>query len=503
VVVRHASLNLVECSIAALSGLLAIMALAQLGWMLVVMVQPGETMYGEAIVYDHAARVLRGEPLYQPLDRPPYTVAAYTPLFYWFAAALRVVVGAGFGPGRILSFVAGCTVAILVGHLVARRTRDYKAGMFAALLFFALGLATHIPWSALYKEDALGVLLGVGSVALLASGTARWRLVGSGVLAGLAVLTKQPLFAAALAGTIWLWARSRKEAVIFAAISGAVVLGTCATLEITTRGFVANAVLANLNPVTWDALRDNLGLLAHYQLGPMVAAVAYVVGKVRRHKPVQDDLLIVYWLASLLPLVGLAKVGSNYNYWLEPAATTAALATLAVWSSLRAPASHPRSLAASLPVLLLAAQVGVLAPGFERPPIWQVRAFLQNRSAGWPEFSQLVERVHNQPGEVLADSLGVVVLADRPIAFEPYLFSILYREGKWDPTALIHRVCAGEVTLLVTNVPLDTRGDEWDGYPLWAPPLRTALLQVMTLEQEQAGRYVYIPRGQCAPERDG
>ncbi len=40
--------------------------------------RPDETRYGEAILYGHAARLLRGEALYQPLDGPPYTCVLYT-----------------------------------------------------------------------------------------------------------------------------------------------------------------------------------------------------------------------------------------------------------------------------------------------------------------------------------------------------------------------------------------------------------------------------------------
>ena len=43
--------------------------------------RPVEAMYGESIIYDQAARLVRGEPLYQPLDQSPFTVAAYSRCF--------------------------------------------------------------------------------------------------------------------------------------------------------------------------------------------------------------------------------------------------------------------------------------------------------------------------------------------------------------------------------------------------------------------------------------
>jgi hypothetical protein len=148
-------------------------------------------MYGEAIIHDHAARLLRGEPLYQPLGRPPYSVAAYTPLYYGLAAGLQAVFGPGFAPGRLLSLLAGLSVVCLVASLAARRAGDRRAGWFAGLLFLALGLPgaypfsslpapypswltltyPYYPWMALYKEDVLGVALSVGAIAALLGGS--------------------------------------------------------------------------------------------------------------------------------------------------------------------------------------------------------------------------------------------------------------------------------------------------------------------------------------------
>ena len=86
--------------------------------------RPVEAMYGESIIYDQAARLVRGEPLYQPLDQSPFTVAAYTPLYYAVVAGLQMLGLPGFSPGRVASFVAGLCAAVLVWQLTWRRTAD-------------------------------------------------------------------------------------------------------------------------------------------------------------------------------------------------------------------------------------------------------------------------------------------------------------------------------------------------------------------------------------------
>jgi hypothetical protein len=188
-------------AVAVPGGLLTFIAVVQLAWSVGAIRRPYELLYGEAMVYDHAARVLRGEHLYQPLDRPPYSVAAYTPLYYWLAAGLQALVGPGFAPGPSLSLIAALATAGIVGHLAADRARDRRAGPFAALLFLALGLPAAYMWSALYRVDLVGVALSLGAIATLARGTTPRCLVLAGALAGLAFLTRQTLIASRNSGS--------------------------------------------------------------------------------------------------------------------------------------------------------------------------------------------------------------------------------------------------------------------------------------------------------------
>jgi 4-amino-4-deoxy-L-arabinose transferase-like glycosyltransferase len=288
--------------------LLGVVVLLQLIMTVGVLQFPAEVMYGEAIVFDHAARIVRGEPLYQRLDGPPYTVAAYTPLYYWLAAGLQAVFGLSFGPGRALSILAGLTATMLIGYLAARILLDRRAGVFPALLFLALGLPGGAPWYSLYKEDMLGVALAVGAVATLLSGTSRRHVLAAGLLAGLAIMTKQTLVAPTLAGGVWLWRQQRSSALLFVATSAAITLGTSVILEATTGAFLANTVFANVNPFRLEALGPNLATLALFQAAPLALAGSYVLGQRRLSGKQADRLLSLYWCASMLPLIGESQL---------------------------------------------------------------------------------------------------------------------------------------------------------------------------------------------------
>src|SRR5437660_11469289 len=110
--------------VAAVACVLCLLAADRLVRGVAAIQRPVEAMYGESIIYDQASRLVRGEALYQPLDQSPFSVAAYTPLYYTVVAGLRALGLTGFSPGRIASFAAGLTAAILVGRLATRRTAD-------------------------------------------------------------------------------------------------------------------------------------------------------------------------------------------------------------------------------------------------------------------------------------------------------------------------------------------------------------------------------------------
>src|SRR5207248_4334453 len=168
----------------------------------------------------------------------------------------------GFWPGRLLSFGAGLFAAALVCQLTWRRTRQLWPTLGAGLLFLGLGLVGPIPWFASYKEDVLGIAFALGAVSVLDGGSSRGRVITSALLAALAILTKQTLFGPALVGTIWLAFRQPRTAALFAAVVLTPVLGIALVLEPTTHAFIANAVLANVNPFGTDVLRYNLVVFA-------------------------------------------------------------------------------------------------------------------------------------------------------------------------------------------------------------------------------------------------
>jgi hypothetical protein len=324
-------------------------------------------------------------------------------------------------------------------------------------------------------------------------GIGRRRLALAGSLAALAFLTKQTFVAAGLAGALWLWRRDRRGAAVFAGTGLGLALGVCAALQQTTGAVLANAVAGNANPFSREALLTNLTLSLPLQGGPVALAGLYLIR--RRRAPSLDDLVVVYFFAAAVPLVGLAKVGSNYNYWIELAAVASVLATHGLWLDRPDPGSgrlgHGR--ATLLPWLYLAAVALVgISVGVHSRRLWP-------STAPADDLQQVVERVRAEPREVLAVPFDVVVLAGRPVLLEPYVFSIRYGQGLWDPGPLVRRICDGGVGLVVLDRPLESDPQPYHGYALWPAPVLRALRATMRPERQQAGRYLYAPGQPAAP----
>jgi hypothetical protein len=475
-----------------------------------------EREYGEAIIYAQAHRILNGDPLYQPLDQPPYTVVAYTPLYYGLAAGLQLAAGSGWVPGRVVSYIAALVTAALVGYITRRATDDVRPGLLAAVLFLALGFPGRTdPWYALYKEDLLGVALSVTAIALLISDGARRYILLSAILAALAFLTKQTFVAAALAGTICLLRRDRVRARAYIVVYLTIVLGTVTTLEVISQAFIANTVVANMVPFSTIVLEPGLRVLLQFQAGSLLIAAVCTFTRWWAGCRPQDELIYLYWACSFLPLVGLAKIGSNSNYWIELAASTAVLASIGVWEARQWP--WLRGAAAPLPACVLLTSVVVALRPLGLPAV----PLLNPPQAELPDvdLGPLIEQIRSEPGPVLADPLDVVALAGKDILFEPYLFGILHTEGRWNPEPLIRQICDGEIKLVVLgralgSAPANDASDGWayQGYSFWLPPvLEEALRESMSLDASIGDRFLYRPtlsqttrgRGVCMEPASG
>ena len=151
---------------------------------------PFELEWLEGATLDHVRRVLADAPLYArpSLEFIPFT---YPPLYYYLAA-LGVNIGiSGFVAMRVVSLAASAGSFVLIYVLVrpesGHRIAFVSAGLFAAT--YSLSGA----WLDLGRVDSLYLCLALATAVVLARATSTGHFVAAGLLAALALLTKQTI----------------------------------------------------------------------------------------------------------------------------------------------------------------------------------------------------------------------------------------------------------------------------------------------------------------------
>ena len=176
-------------------------------------------------------RVLRGLPLYVE-PTLAHVPLIYGPIYSYVSAALAFAVGDGFAAPRLASLLASVGALAVIAALVHRETGSLIAGVVGAGLYAASYSFADTALD-LGRVDALFTLLLLAALfaARQPSFDARgrtWWIAASGVLIGLAALTKIPLGAAPLGVALLLYlayAHPRQVLVYVAAVLLSVGVG--------------------------------------------------------------------------------------------------------------------------------------------------------------------------------------------------------------------------------------------------------------------------------------
>ena len=150
---------------------------------------PFELEWMEGGAVDHVRRILAGQKLYvrPSLEFVPYT---YTPLFFYLSALVSKIVGIGFIPLRLVSFIssAGCFSVIFL--IVYRETKSKFFGLLSSGLFAATFVITS-SWFDLARVDSLFLFLILAGIYILRFGTSWQSYIIAGLFVWLSFLTKQ------------------------------------------------------------------------------------------------------------------------------------------------------------------------------------------------------------------------------------------------------------------------------------------------------------------------
>jgi 4-amino-4-deoxy-L-arabinose transferase-like glycosyltransferase len=154
-----------EVVVASMLGILAALPIVRYLWVVAHRITfPFELEWMEGGSVEVVRRVLEGHGIYGPPSMG-FTPWPYTPLYFWVAAAVSKVTGAGFLPLRIVSVGASIAVLWLLYRIVTAATGDRVSGLLASGIYAAT-YSLSGAWADIGRVDSLFLAFAIGAIAV-------------------------------------------------------------------------------------------------------------------------------------------------------------------------------------------------------------------------------------------------------------------------------------------------------------------------------------------------
>ena len=400
---------------------------------------PYDVDYNEGFTLNEATLLATGGKLYSDIDRPPYYVTQYTPLYPAFGAAAIRLGLSGLAACRAISLASTLGVCLLIYACSRRMGCSRLAATLAALVFPS---STYLVlWGAVAKADVSGVfwaMLGVWILTPVAAPRQRqgelcvdcttrpWRIALAALCCAAALYTRQSLVAAPLAMGVALCVRDRRRAAQFAGVFITVSAAAFVALGLATGWEFKKHVLdytVGIFSVERMLTSQFLFLRDHIVVVVLAALTLARAVRVRRFTPAA-----AYLPWALLLSLTCGRAGASSNYFLELLAVLCLCSGQAVDLVL---ARRP------LLCLVVAAGLALQCSGV----VNQYRAVDYWLRPPGPQFRQdgqrLVARLAQADGDVLCEFNGFTVRADKRVLFHLNALGDLAKRGQWDQAPLL------------------------------------------------------------------
>ena len=458
--------------------------------------------YGEGALLNQVQQLAAGHSIYHSVDQPPYTVSNYPPVFQLITALLDACVHDTLAAGRALSVASTLLMVVVIG-MVVWRALPMDLGLIRrglAALIGGLGVLSiwyTQRWAPLMRIDMLAGLFAWIGVLLFVAGAGQRR-YWCAVPFLLALYTKHTALAAPAACLIVALVVDRRYAVRLAAIILGTGLGLFLAIDALTAGtFHFLLIKANNNAFSWaQAFSYLLDIKANYPVELAIAVVG-AVSLLRQHvtgnsnvsrraanwnwaRPVLGVFLFTAFLVSLT----VGKIGAYVNYLIEFTGVMWACVAVMVGDACaeaeRTQAIVPRVVAALLPVLLLVPMSsGAASPDRLVVPDTRQRDAMQ----------ELLEMVRRTDGPVLSQDMTLLVLAGKPVEFQPVDMTNLANQREWDENGIVRPIEQRRYRLVILDFDVAAPPDS----VYLSPRIVGAIRDQYRLLARMASYWVYAP----------
>ena len=197
---------------------------------------PFELEWMEGGVVGHVQRILDGQAIYA---QPSLSFVAnlYAPLYFYVSALVALVLGNGFLPLRLVSFVASLGSFAFIFLIVRRRTSAQFPAFLAACLFAATFRIAGA-WFDIARVDSLYLLFLLAGLYAFDSPAVLLRSLAAPLLLFLSAFTKQPALIVAIGlSVVALLTRKGFERLAFPLVFGVLFAGSFLVMNALTAGW--------------------------------------------------------------------------------------------------------------------------------------------------------------------------------------------------------------------------------------------------------------------------
>jgi len=384
----------------------------------------------ESIVAAQSTMLARDGTLYYPLDRYPYTVCAYMPIFYLLDAGLIKLGAPAFTAGRLISFAALAGIFALCWRMLMLYTGDRYTAATGTLL--CASTSVLLSWGTVGQVDTLALFFALAAFYCYSRYSIRGEraLLPAAAFAVAALFTKQTMVACPAAIFLLLWFGRRRVALQFGAGLAAVVLAIVVALNAATHGrLLTDTVLANLNPFSWEKVSQHV----HYMLiaaGELMLIAA--AGARRALRGPGKGLYLYLGLAAAVLAATAPKIGSDSNYQME----STVLLILCASAALHALNFFPLLFGSSRTWITLLQ----LPLGLHLLLNYRITGpFLLARLAHEQQFRLQVDTLRpwvGDGGRVLSTDMNALLHLRGRVEVEPLIYGLLVRAGRIDAEPL-------------------------------------------------------------------
>lgn len=405
---------------------------------------PYQIDYGEGFLLNQARLLAEGSNIYKDISNLPYTIGNYPPVYPLISSLFIKLFGVSFAIGRIISVVSAIFIGLLIFKIIKEKTKMSYIAFISTLLFFASPYIYH--WTRLVRVDTLGLLLALAGVYIIYRYTDKntKKIYISSFLFLLALFTKQSLVAAPAASIIYLLFKNRKQGIILFSVLAI----SCTVLFIlinyvTNWQFFNHIVKYNINSFSITHIIGAYVRMMQIHAVLIGFATSYVFYLISRKK--ESSLFALYFIFSALVAITVGKAGAGVNYFIELIAIACILFGLFL-SNLYYQIKETNKETKSLPILSLFTLLIIQLILFAHMP------YVKGGTPTYDDFksaNKVSSYIENTSGPILSEDAGILLVNNKRVLFQPFVFTQLSKQGLWDDSKLTNKIRDGYFSVII------------------------------------------------------